>query len=90
MSELMEADANVGDAIRRGATPCHLAAFSRAAPPAARRPGRSPRAPLAPSPLCSLLWFKRRLPRYATKFIEMCVVLCADHGPCVSGECVWG
>jgi ATP citrate (pro-S)-lyase len=32
-----------------------------------------------------LLWFKRRLPRYATKFIEMCVVLCADHGPCVSG-----
>lgn len=33
-----------------------------------------------------LLWFKRRLPRYATKFIEMCVVLCADHGPCVSGE----
>jgi ATP citrate (pro-S)-lyase len=48
MSELMEADANVGDAI-------------------------------------GLLWFKRRLPRYATKFIEMCVVLCADHGPCVSG-----
>lgn len=35
---------------------------------------------------CRLLWFKRRLPRYATKFIEMCVVLCADHGPCVSGE----
>mmetsp|Transcript_17361 Transcript_17361/g.29726 ORF Transcript_17361/g.29726 Transcript_17361/m.29726 type:complete len:614 (+) Transcript_17361:97-1938(+) len=33
----------------------------------------------------SLLWFKRRLPKYATKFIEMCVVLCADHGPCVSG-----
>ena len=32
-----------------------------------------------------LLWFKRRLPRYATRFIEMCVVLCADHGPCVSG-----
>ncbi|KAL4428457.1 hypothetical protein ABPG75_002546 [Micractinium tetrahymenae] len=48
MSELMEADANIGDAI-------------------------------------GLLWFKRRLPRYATKFIEMCVVLCADHGPCVSG-----
>lgn len=48
MSELIENDANVGDAI-------------------------------------SLLWFKRRLPRYATKFIEMCVVLCADHGPCVSG-----
>ncbi|CAM6095515.1 unnamed protein product [Calypogeia fissa] len=33
----------------------------------------------------SLLWFKRSLPRYCTKFIEMCVVLCADHGPCVSG-----
>ncbi|PSC69965.1 ATP-citrate synthase beta chain 2 [Micractinium conductrix] len=48
MSELMEGDANVGDAI-------------------------------------GLLWFKRRLPRYATKFVEMCVVLCADHGPCVSG-----
>lgn len=33
----------------------------------------------------SLLWFKRRLPKYATKFIDMCIVLCADHGPCVSG-----
>eukprot|EP00271_Cylindrocystis_brebissonii_P019819 TRINITY_DN623_c0_g1_i1.p1 TRINITY_DN623_c0_g1~~TRINITY_DN623_c0_g1_i1.p1 ORF type:complete len:609 (-),score=120.98 TRINITY_DN623_c0_g1_i1:354-2180(-) len=33
----------------------------------------------------SLLWFKRSLPAYCTKFIEMCVVLCADHGPCVSG-----
>eukprot|EP00270_Netrium_digitus_P002348 TRINITY_DN12682_c0_g1_i1.p1 TRINITY_DN12682_c0_g1~~TRINITY_DN12682_c0_g1_i1.p1 ORF type:complete len:609 (-),score=165.79 TRINITY_DN12682_c0_g1_i1:224-2050(-) len=33
----------------------------------------------------SLLWFKRSLPSYCTKFIEMCVVLCADHGPCVSG-----
>lgn len=33
----------------------------------------------------SLLWFKRSLPKYCTKFIEMCVVLCADHGPCVSG-----
>ena len=48
MSELMEADASVADAI-------------------------------------GLLWFKRRLPRYASRFIEMCVVLCADHGPCVSG-----
>jgi ATP citrate (pro-S)-lyase len=34
----------------------------------------------------SLLWFKRQLPKYATRFIEMCVMLCADHGPCVSGE----
>ncbi|CAM6041705.1 unnamed protein product [Sphagnum compactum] len=33
----------------------------------------------------SLLWFKRSLPHYCTKFIEMCVMLCADHGPCVSG-----
>lgn len=33
----------------------------------------------------SLLWFKRSLPRYCTKFIEMCVMLCADHGPAVSG-----
>ncbi|KAJ7544522.1 hypothetical protein O6H91_09G081600 [Diphasiastrum complanatum] len=33
----------------------------------------------------SLLWFKRSLPRYCTKFIEMCILLCADHGPCVSG-----
>lgn len=33
----------------------------------------------------SLLWFRRSLPSYCTKFIEMCVVLCADHGPCVSG-----
>ncbi|CAN7080170.1 unnamed protein product [Brassica oleracea var. botrytis] len=33
----------------------------------------------------SLLWFKRSLPRYCTKFIEICVMLCADHGPCVSG-----
>lgn len=33
----------------------------------------------------SLLWFKRQLPKYATRFIEMCVMLCADHGPCVSG-----
>ena len=34
----------------------------------------------------SLLWFKRSLPKYATRFIDMCVMLCADHGPCVSGE----
>eukprot|EP00252_Welwitschia_mirabilis_P005143 TRINITY_DN1557_c0_g1_i2.p1 TRINITY_DN1557_c0_g1~~TRINITY_DN1557_c0_g1_i2.p1 ORF type:complete len:609 (-),score=124.28 TRINITY_DN1557_c0_g1_i2:392-2218(-) len=33
----------------------------------------------------SLLWFKRSLPRYCTRFIEMCIMLCADHGPCVSG-----
>lgn len=33
----------------------------------------------------SLLWFKRRLPIYATKFIEMVLMLTADHGPAVSG-----
>ncbi|KAL1334935.1 hypothetical protein AAHE18_11G213100 [Arachis hypogaea] len=32
-----------------------------------------------------LLWFKRSLPRYCTQFIEICIILCADHGPCVSG-----
>ena len=33
----------------------------------------------------SLLWFKRELPRWATRFIELVLILCADHGPCVSG-----
>nr|AKM12497.1 ATP citrate lyase [Phaffia rhodozyma]AKM12498.1 ATP citrate lyase [Phaffia rhodozyma]AKM12499.1 ATP citrate lyase [Phaffia rhodozyma] len=33
----------------------------------------------------SLLWFKRRLPDYACKFIEMVLQLTADHGPAVSG-----
>ncbi|CEI98386.1 Putative ATP-citrate synthase subunit 1 [Rhizopus microsporus] len=33
----------------------------------------------------SLLWFKRRLPDYACKFIEMVLMLTADHGPAVSG-----
>eukprot|EP00162_Nutomonas_longa_P015565 comp22351_c0_seq1/m.53906 comp22351_c0_seq1/g.53906 ORF comp22351_c0_seq1/g.53906 comp22351_c0_seq1/m.53906 type:complete len:1107 (+) comp22351_c0_seq1:50-3370(+) len=33
----------------------------------------------------SLLWFKRRLPPYATKFIEMVLMVTADHGPAVSG-----
>eukprot|EP00003_Mantamonas_plastica_P006980 TRINITY_DN1578_c0_g2_i10.p1 TRINITY_DN1578_c0_g2~~TRINITY_DN1578_c0_g2_i10.p1 ORF type:complete len:644 (+),score=170.93 TRINITY_DN1578_c0_g2_i10:502-2433(+) len=33
----------------------------------------------------SLLWFKRKLPSYASRFIEMCLMLVADHGPCVSG-----
>jgi|YNPNPStandDraft_1061719.scaffolds.fasta_scaffold00473_20 succinyl-CoA synthetase alpha subunit/citrate synthase len=33
----------------------------------------------------SILWFKRLLPRYATKFIEMCIMVTADHGPAVSG-----
>jgi len=32
-----------------------------------------------------LLWFQRRLPKYASKFIEMCLMITADHGPAVSG-----
>merc|ERR1719487_691788 len=33
----------------------------------------------------SLLWFRRLLPDPCLKFIEMAVVICADHGPAVSG-----
>ncbi|XP_055346989.1 ATP-citrate synthase-like [Paramacrobiotus metropolitanus] len=33
----------------------------------------------------SLLWFQRRLPPYAAKFLEMCLIVTADHGPAVSG-----
>lgn len=33
----------------------------------------------------SLLWFRRRLPAYASKFLEMVLMLTADHGPAVSG-----
>lgn len=33
----------------------------------------------------SLLWFKRRLPAYASKFIETVLTVTADHGPAVSG-----
>ncbi len=33
----------------------------------------------------SILWFKRELPAYATKFIEMTIMVTADHGPAVSG-----
>ncbi|KAL4167847.1 hypothetical protein KRP22_013330 [Phytophthora ramorum] len=32
-----------------------------------------------------LLWFKRNLPPYASKFIEMVLMVTADHGPAVSG-----
>ena len=34
----------------------------------------------------SLLWFRRRLPNWATKFIEMVLMVSADHGPAVSGN----
>lgn len=33
----------------------------------------------------SLLWFQRRLPDYCSKFIEMILMVTADHGPAVSG-----
>ncbi|MFA6093248.1 MAG: citrate/2-methylcitrate synthase [Elusimicrobiota bacterium] len=32
-----------------------------------------------------LLWFKKELPAYARKFLELAVMLTADHGPAVSG-----
>ena len=32
-----------------------------------------------------LLWFKRDLPEFARRFIELCIMLIADHGPAVSG-----
>lgn len=33
----------------------------------------------------SLLWFKRRLPAYACKFLEVVLTVVADHGPAVAG-----
>jgi len=33
----------------------------------------------------SLLWFRRMLPEACTKFIEMILIVTADHGPAVSG-----
>ncbi len=33
----------------------------------------------------SLLWFKKKLPKWATEFLEMAIKTAADHGPCVSG-----
>jgi ATP citrate (pro-S)-lyase len=33
----------------------------------------------------SILWFKHQFPSYATKFIEMAIMVTADHGPAVSG-----
>jgi succinyl-CoA synthetase alpha subunit len=32
-----------------------------------------------------LLWFKKELPKFASDFIEMVLVITADHGPAVSG-----
>merc|ERR1712232_1285539 len=33
----------------------------------------------------SLLWFRRRLPDHCLQFLDMCMTICADHGPAVSG-----
>ncbi|MBU0527193.1 ATP citrate synthase [Candidatus Micrarchaeota archaeon] len=33
----------------------------------------------------SLLWFKKKIPRYGSKFIELVLIIAAEHGPCVSG-----
>lgn len=33
----------------------------------------------------SLLWFKKRLPKYVSEFFELAMRITADHGPCVSG-----
>ena len=33
----------------------------------------------------SLLWFRRLLPKYCLEFLEMVIMLTADHGPAVSG-----
>lgn len=33
----------------------------------------------------SILWFKKLMPKYSCKFIEMVLMVTADHGPAVSG-----
>merc|ERR1712149_138391 len=33
----------------------------------------------------SLLWFRRKLPAHCLEFLDMCMTICADHGPAVSG-----
>merc|ERR1711937_596808 len=33
----------------------------------------------------SLLWFRTKLPDTCLRFLEMCLVICADHGSAVSG-----
>lgn len=32
-----------------------------------------------------ICWYIYRLPDYACKFLEICLMVCADHGPAVSG-----
>jgi len=45
----------------------------------------APQGPASVGDVIGLLWFKRSLPGYASKFIELILMLTADHGPCVSG-----
>merc|ERR1712241_1212179 len=33
----------------------------------------------------ALLWFQRQLPTYFCKFMELCLIVTADHCPAVSG-----
>jgi len=35
--------------------------------------------------IIGLLWLKRKLPKYASNFVELVIEAVADHGPCVSG-----
>ncbi len=35
--------------------------------------------------ILGILWFKKKLPKYFTQFLEKCIILTADHGPAVSG-----
>lgn len=35
--------------------------------------------------ILGLLWFKKKLPKEFSQFLETVIILCADHGPAVSG-----
>lgn len=35
--------------------------------------------------ILGILWFKKKLPKYFSQFLEKCIILTADHGPAVSG-----
>jgi len=35
--------------------------------------------------IIGMLWLRKRLPEWATQFIEKVLIITADHGPCVSG-----
>lgn len=35
--------------------------------------------------IISLLWFRKKLPKEISKFFELVIIICADHGPAVSG-----